>query len=624
MNIRRSHLLLLICLFLFSFKTFSNDVEKILVFEIREEIAPPIWYKMQKAFKFAHQENAQLIILHINTYGGLLESADSMRTLILNTHIPVYAFIDKNAASAGALISIACDSIYMAEGSSIGAATVVDQQGTAAPDKYQSYMRSMMRSTAEAKNRDPQIAQAMVDPRIVVEGLVDSTMLLSLTSSEAIQYHYCEAQANSIQEVVGKSHFSNPKIIKARFNWIDHLIGFLVTPAVSGILIMLIIGGIYFELQTPGIGFPLAVAILGAVLYFAPLYLEGLAANWEILIFIVGIGLLIVEIFVIPGFGVTGIAGILLVVFGLALSLIDNVGIHFPIDVLTNLLKALALVVFSATIGFFAAIWFAKKIFGENRLFKNLALQSIQDPSKGFTIATTEYQNVEGAFGEAFTDLRPSGKVMINNEIFDAQAEMGMIKRGEKIKVTKYHTGQLTVMKTETKQMDLKERIEIKSVDITTLAVDAIVNAANQTLLGGGGVDGAIHRSAGKELLEECRTLKGCKTGESKITKGYQLPAKYIIHTVGPVWNGGLKGEPEKLESCYTSSLQLAQDYECETIAYPCISTGVYMYPKEKAAEIALATVVHWLKNNDCPIKVIFCCFEENKLIYDRLWENMQ
>ncbi len=163
-------------------------------------------------------------------------------------------------------------------------------------------------------------------------------------------------------------------------------------------------------------------------------------------------------------------------------------------------------------------------------------------------------------------------------------------------------------------------RIELFKGDITSLKVDAIVNAANSTLLGGGGVDGAIHRAAGKELLAECRTLNGCETGDAKITNGYNLPAKFVIHTVGPVWHGGRSGEPEKLASCYRRSLEVANENGVKTIAFPNISTGVYGYPKKEAAEIATKTVESFLKSNNEFELVIFCVFDdENFMIYRNL-----
>ncbi|OYS17154.1 O-acetyl-ADP-ribose deacetylase [Lactobacillus taiwanensis] len=163
--------------------------------------------------------------------------------------------------------------------------------------------------------------------------------------------------------------------------------------------------------------------------------------------------------------------------------------------------------------------------------------------------------------------------------------------------------------------------LQVIQADITKLKVDAIVNAANRTLLGGGGVDGAIHRAAGPELLVECRTLHGCDTGEAKITKGYNLPAKYVIHTVDPVYNPNFAQQnAELLVSCYKNSLNLAKEYDLHSIAFSCISTGVYGYPKVDAAKIAVETTRSWLKQQKFNIKVYFCVFDsENKAIYNKL-----
>jgi O-acetyl-ADP-ribose deacetylase (regulator of RNase III) len=155
----------------------------------------------------------------------------------------------------------------------------------------------------------------------------------------------------------------------------------------------------------------------------------------------------------------------------------------------------------------------------------------------------------------------------------------------------------------------MKSRIEIVQGDITKLHVDAIVTAANESLLGGGGVDGAIHRAAGPELLKECRALNGCKTGEAKITKGYRLHAKWVIHTVGPVWHGGAKNEDELLADCYRNSLTLAVEHSISTVAFPCISTGVYRFPSERAASIALTEIKDFLKEDKTLEKVLAVCF---------------
>ncbi|RLD58079.1 MAG: nodulation protein NfeD [Bacteroidetes bacterium] len=452
----------------FSFAESSNDTTKqetkktiVFQYDIMQQIAPAVWRHTKQSFEQANAINADLILIHMNTYGGLVDMADSIRTEILNSKIPVYVFIDNNAASAGALISIACNKIYMRKGANIGAATVVNQTGAAMPDKYQSYMRSTMRSTAEAHGkdtiingndtiykwkRDPLIAEAMVDPRTYIKGIIDTGKVLTLTTNEAIKYGYCEGKAETISGVLKLAKIDNYEIKKFKITTLESIIDLLVNPAVHGLLIMLIIGGIYFELQTPGIGFPLAIAVLAAVLYFAPLYLEGLAANWEILLFIIGLILLALEIFVIPGFGVAGVSGIILIVVGLSLSMVDNIVFELGGNYLDSFFKSLVIVVSSMFFGIIASVYFSKKLF-DTGYFSFLALNSTQKLEDGYVAVDNTGKALIGKQGIASTILRPSGKVKIDNDTYDAKAQYGYILKNDKIEVVKHEAGQLYVKK---------------------------------------------------------------------------------------------------------------------------------------------------------------------------------
>jgi membrane-bound serine protease (ClpP class) len=444
----------------------KNDTLLVYKFNIKESIAPAVWKQTQIAFNNALDMDADLILIHMNTYGGTVVDADSIRTKILNSDIPVWVFIDNNAASAGALISIACDSIFMRPGANIGAATVVNQSGEKAPDKYQSYFRATMRSTAEShgadtiytKNdtiikwfRDPAIAEAMVDEDLYIPGIIDTGKVLTFTTNEAIKYGYCEGAAKSIDDLLRQANIKHYVIEEYQPTTLVKIIGFLTTPMISGLLIMAIIGGIYFEMQSPGIGFALAIAVIAAIAYFMPLYIEGLAENWEIVLFIAGLILIAVEVFVIPGFGVAGALGITFTIISLTLSLIDNVKFNFENVDSSNIVTALLTVVVSLFLGLLLALWGSRKMFTANSgPFHSLALNTFQDKQKGFISYDNKHQSeLVGKKGVAQTILRPSGKVIVENEYWDAKAEYGFIDKGEKILVVKQESGQLYVEKYE-------------------------------------------------------------------------------------------------------------------------------------------------------------------------------
>ncbi|NPA37567.1 MAG: nodulation protein NfeD [Chlorobi bacterium] len=440
----------------------QDSVKTVFVYKIFREIGSTSWIHTQEAFREARQVNACCIILHMNTYGGEVVFADSIRTKILNSDIPVYVFIDNNAASAGALISIACDSIYMRPGANIGAATVVNQSGQKMPDKYQSYMRSTIRATAEAHGadtiitandttikwkRDPRIAEAMVDERIYIPGVIDTGKVLTFTALEAIKNGFCEGEANSVKDVIeNKLGIDNYKIVEFKPSFYDGLKGFLMNPMFQGILILIIMGGIYFELQTPGVGFPLLAAGIAALLYFSPLYIDGIAENWEILLFIAGLILIGLEVFVIPGFGIAGVSGITFVIAGLTLSMLQNDMFDFSGVSFDEFFRALATVMTGFILSIGIGIYLSNKLFAKGP-FAKVALQTTEQVEDGFIGVENSMKNLVGKTGRAYTVLRPAGKIEIDDEQYDAVAEVSYIEKGEDVEVVRFSHGQLYVKK---------------------------------------------------------------------------------------------------------------------------------------------------------------------------------
>lgn len=434
------HIITFLSALLLSVCAFCNDSLTVF-YRIRldQDIDPSSQRLVTTGLEKAREAHADYVILDLDTYGGAVNAADSIRSAILRYEKPVVAFVNMQAASAGALISIACDSIYMKTGSSIGAATVVSQTGEVMPDKYQSFMRGMMRATAEATGRDPKIAESMTD----------TANVLSLTPTEAIAVGFCEGICETEFEVAEEIAGDNEFVIKnmeGDMTWLDKLIQLLLNPLLQSIFMMMIIGGIFVEIRTPGIGLPLVTAIVGALLYFAPAYIGHLAQSWEILLFVVGLLLIAVEIFVLPGFGVCGISGIIAVITALAFSMVDNIE-FFHWDGTLNLrpiIQPLGIVVLSAAAAIFGSVWIVRKLY-DTRSFDRISLRQEMKSEEGFTGVVSGLEELVGQSVTVFTDMRPGGKVITSDgRIHEATLKFGgFVSKGETLRVVSAEQGRL-------------------------------------------------------------------------------------------------------------------------------------------------------------------------------------
>lgn len=411
----------------------QKEKKKVMVMEIKSEIDVRTFRYVDLALKKSDKIKADIIVIDMNTYGGSLTDAKDIGDRLLAYKKPIWVFVNPNAASAGALISISCDSIYMSPGASIGAATVVDANGEKAIDKYQSYMRAYMRTAATTNHRDPSIAEGMVDESIKIDSIKDEGKIITFSTPEAIKYGYCEGMAESIDDILKKNKLADASIVHFELSNVDEIIDFFMNPFISGILILVILGGLYFELQTPGVGFPGAAALIALILYLVPYYINGLAENWEVIAFIIGVVLLALEIFVIPGFGIAGISGILLTVGSLILMMLNNDLFDFEFvkmrDIMTATIAALA-----GLIGGFILLFIGSAKIANSKAFQRMALTDTQQRTQGYT-ANFNKEIMKGKKGIAFTVLRPSGKVMIDNLIYDAFTKGNYVEQGKPIEV---------------------------------------------------------------------------------------------------------------------------------------------------------------------------------------------
>lgn len=387
----------------------------------------------------AEEANASAIIFKINTFGGRVDAATQIKDAIINSNLETIAFVDKRAISAGSLIALSCDKIVMVPGASMGATTVVDQTGKKQAEKAQSYMRSEMRSTAERTGRRKDIAEGMVDERVEIEGLVDSTQLVTLTSEEAMGYGIADTVLADLNEVLIYCNNENAQVIEISVDWAESFIRFINHPIITSILMMVIMVGMFMEIKTPGWGVPGTASLIALALFFGAGYVLEIASIMDILLFLAGVLLIVVEIFVIPGFGVFGIAGIILMMVGLFLGLVSD----FPL-IDGEILELAVMQLAGAFILSGILIYILAKTLTKTKVWNKLILRDNIEAKSGYT-SNKKFTHLNKKEGEALTDLRPAGTVIINDQRYDAVTQGEYIEKGNKIKVIEIEGSKIVV-----------------------------------------------------------------------------------------------------------------------------------------------------------------------------------
>lgn len=409
----------------------------ILVVPVEKVIDGGLAEFIRRVVNEAERDDAGGIVFRVNTPGGRVDSAVEIKDIILATDIPTTAFIDKNAISAGSLISLACDSIYMSVGASIGAATAVDLQGQKASEKVISYFRAQMRATAEANGKRADIAEAMVDDEIEIEGITEQGKLLTLTYTEALNLGISNGTADSIEDVLRFLGKEDTAYRIEKPNWAENIVRFLTHPVVSSLLMSIGFLGLLVELRSPGWGIAGSIGLISLALFFGSHYIVQLAGIGELILFTVGLVLLILEVFVIPGFGIAGISGIVLIVASLFLSLVGR--LPHPGDLETALLSMGGALAIAITGGFLAV-----KFLPRTTMYRKLVLDAEENTHEGYLSSETN-SNLAGKRGTALSDLRPAGKAEIDGQRCDVVTEGDYIAKGTAIYVTEVRGSRVVV-----------------------------------------------------------------------------------------------------------------------------------------------------------------------------------
>ncbi len=379
----------------------------------------------------AERENADAIILRVNTFGGRVDAATQIKDAVMNAGITTVAFIDKRAISAGALISIACEKIFMVPGGTIGAVTPVTQEGQKVPEKFVSYMRSEMRATAESRGRDPRIAEAMVDEDIEIDGVIEAGKLITFTTDEAIEFGYCDGEVNSLRDVLSIIGLDNAEIREPGTNWAEQVVRFLNHPIISSLLITVGMLGLIMEVRSPGWGVPGTMALVALGLFFGTQYILALADVIDIVLFLVGVGLLLVEAFVIPGFGVAGVLGILCMMAGLFMALAGS----WPFVTSDDIYRSIFTLAGSVALTITGAIVLTKFL-PKTKLFSTFVLSEEQKRELGYS-SHADHKELVGKEGIALTTLRPSGTALIDDERVDVVSDGGYIEANKPVRVVR-------------------------------------------------------------------------------------------------------------------------------------------------------------------------------------------